>query len=53
MLDEWQNEQGIQGLDGWTFQVSKLMSFLPGFSMTLSFINLVLIRVRPVQPFRD
>ena len=28
MLDEWQNDQGIQGLDGWTFQVSRLMSFL-------------------------
>ena len=22
MLEEWQNDVGIQGLDGWTFQVS-------------------------------
>ena len=22
MLEEWQNDIGIQGLDGWTFQVS-------------------------------
>jgi len=31
MLDEWRTEEGIQPLDGWTFQVSHLSSTASNF----------------------
>ncbi len=34
MLDEWRTEEGIQPLDGWTFQVSHLSDTASKFKFT-------------------